>query len=95
MACDVSSRPMAPTKRAKPAPKPDESTPHAPAAVNLRGLTAADIEGVDRVVARLLRGAPKGAQLSRNAALLAIIREGIARSDANDAAPVDPVEARP
>ncbi len=87
MTCDVSSRPMAPTKRAKPAPKPDESTLTAPQAVNLRGLTVDDIAGVDRVVARLLRGAPTGAQLSRNAALLAIIREGIARSDANDAAP--------
>ena len=82
---------MAPTKRVKPTQKPDESTT-APQAVNLRGLTADDIAGVDRVVARLLRGAPTGAQLSRNAALLAIIREGIARSDANDTAPV---EAKP
>lgn len=83
-------RGMPPTKRAKPAHKADDSTP-APQAVNLRGLTADDIAGVDRVVARLLRGAPVGAQLSRNAALLAIIREGVARSDASDAPP----EAKP
>lgn len=78
---------MAPKK-----PKPPAATP-APVAVSIRGMTADDLAAVDRAIARRLRGAPPGAQLSRNAVMLAVLRDAFAREDA--AADPDPSRATP
>lgn len=80
-------RTMAPKK-----PKPSAAAP-APVAVSIRGMTADDLAAVDRAIARRLRGAPPGAQLSRNAVMLAVLRDAFAREDAADTAA--PVEAKP
>lgn len=65
----------------------------APEAVNVRGLTETDLAAVDRAIARRLRASAPGAQLSRNAVIVAVLREALSREDAADAAA--PVEASP
>lgn len=76
-----------------PAKRPKAPQPAAPVAVSIRGMTAVDLDAVDRAIARRLRTAPPGAQLSRNAVMLAMLREALAREDAADAPA--PVEAKP
>ena len=60
---------MTPAKRPK-APQPQ---PAAPVAVSIRGMTTADLDAVDRAIARRLRTSAPGAQLSRNAVMLAVL----------------------
>lgn len=81
---------MTPAKRPRTAAP---AAPEPPAVVSIRGMTVDDIASVDRAVARRLRTAPPGAQLSRNAVMLAVLRDALAREDSADAAA--PVEAKP
>ncbi len=76
---------MTPAKRPK-APQPQ---PAAPVAVSIRGMTTADLDAVDRAIARRLRTSAPGAQLSRNAVMLAVLRDALAAEDAADGAPVE------
>ena len=66
----------------------------APEAVNVRGLTDADLAAVDRAIARRLRAAAAagvaGAQLSRNAVIVAVLRDALAREEAADASTEGP-----
>lgn len=65
--------------------KPKAPDTDVPVAFNIRGVTAADVEALDRAVARRERDATaSGARFSRGSVLLAIIREGLAREDAGD-----------
>jgi len=81
---------MTPAKR----PKATQPTaPVAPVAVSIRGMTTTDLDAVDRAIARRLRTSAPGAQLSRNAVMLAVLRDALAAEDAADAAA--PVEAKP
>jgi len=64
--------------------KPKVPDADVPVAFNIRGVTAADVEALDRAVARREKAAPPGARFSRASVLLAIIREGLSREDAAD-----------
>lgn len=72
------------TVRAMTPRKPKQSAAAATVAVSIRGMTAVDLDAVDRAIARRLRTAPPGAQLSRNAVMIAVLRDALAREDAAD-----------
>lgn len=81
---------MTPAKRQK-APQPA-----APVAVSIRGMTTTDLDAVDRAIARRLRTSAPGAQLSRNAVMLTVLRDALAAEDAADGRDgAAPVEAKP
>jgi hypothetical protein len=75
-----------PPKR-KPAPKPAEKTP--PTMLAIRGLTPEDHAALMRAVGR--RKAAIGAYVSLNAAVLGLLRAGLAREDATGV--IDVVDA--
>ena len=80
------SAPMASKRSKVPTTTTAAKAPAAPArsvpvAVYLRGMTAEDLDAVDRSIARRMQGIPAGAVLSRNAVMIQMIREVCAREE--------------
>lgn len=81
-----------PKARQKPA---GHAAPSPPSAVVVKGLSATDLDGLDRITRhRAATLAEQGGTTSRNAVIVLLLREAIARELSN-LAPVDPSEARP